>query len=259
MVCNVLVGTKTEFIGWKKCIDKINEDNIFFIDLTENIDVLEEIVEKNKIEYIIPLCHEEYELLTTHNLASMIIGLDDITHNMLYNKVKFCEYMMENFEENIPKTYELNGKQFVDTIRLPAVVKPNILFAGKGVVICKHMNKLRKCRQKKVDIIQEFIYDTYEYSANMFCVSGVIINYKIIKQKYNMFNVKTSLFQLNECEYVDDFDMTFFKQIMSELNYSGGCCVDFKMQNGVIKIFEMNPRFGGSVFTLDVFKDLITF
>lgn len=37
------------------------------------------------------------------------------------------------------------------------------------------------------------------------------------------------------------------KRIFKEINYTGMACVDFKIANGELKIFEINSRFGGTI------------
>jgi carbamoylphosphate synthase large subunit len=37
------------------------------------------------------------------------------------------------------------------------------------------------------------------------------------------------------------------KNVIKHLNYSGPCNIDFKLINGIPKIFEINPRLGGSL------------
>ena len=38
-----------------------------------------------------------------------------------------------------------------------------------------------------------------------------------------------------------------FDQIMLQTNYSGPCNIDFSYDSSNLKIFEINPRFGGSL------------
>jgi carbamoylphosphate synthase large subunit len=167
--------------------------------------------------------------------------------------------MMEHFAKYIPKIFCLDGEMIRENICLPVIIKPNISICGAGMTICQNNSQLRQCQKNKIDIMQKFILNSHECAAHMFCINGQIINCKITRQKYNMFSIKSSLYRHSKCEYIDDFDITIFSDIMKHLNYSGGCCIDFKMQGDVIKIFEINPRFGGSVFALQLFEELIKF
>jgi carbamoylphosphate synthase large subunit len=42
-----------------------------------------------------------------------------------------------------------------------------------------------------------------------------------------------------------------FKDIIKHLHYSGPCNIDFKLINGHPRIFEINPRLGGSLMVSD--------
>jgi predicted ATP-grasp superfamily ATP-dependent carboligase len=46
---------------------------------------------------------------------------------------------------------------------------------------------------------------------------------------------------------IDNFDWTPFEKIFTKLKYTGFACIDFKMINSKIKIFEINPRLGGTI------------
>jgi hypothetical protein len=44
------------------------------------------------------------------------------------------------------------------------------------------------------------------------------------------------------CRFLDTFS-----EILKRLNFEGTACIDYKVANGKPTIFEINPRFGGSV------------
>jgi hypothetical protein len=39
-----------------------------------------------------------------------------------------------------------------------------------------------------------------------------------------------------------------FAEILKKLDYKGTCCFNFKIEDGAPRIFEINPRFGGSLW-----------
>ncbi len=80
----------------------------------------------------------------------------------------------------------------------------------------------------------------YFYTNNNNCIKrGAIKNYKIIN---NLDNVNDSIFD----------------NIFKKLNYNGFATADFTISDNIIKIFEINPRPGGSlVLNKDVFKSFI--
>jgi len=44
-----------------------------------------------------------------------------------------------------------------------------------------------------------------------------------------------------------DFCMDIFSKIFTKLNYTGFACADFKLYDDNLKIFEINPRLGGTI------------
>jgi carbamoylphosphate synthase large subunit len=255
----ILVGTNIFSSDWKKCINDINSEHIMFTDLKKNINNLSNYVQQNNIDYIVPLCRKDYDLINKQTeLRRKIIFVNNDTHELLHNKIKFNKYMTVHYIKYIPKIFYLNNKIIDNNICYPVIIKPNISVCGKNMYVCKNKNELSRHKMRKIAIMQKFIIDVNEYSAHLFCIDGHIINYKITCQKYDLYNIKSTHFNAL-CEYVDDFDMTTIGDIIKQLNYSGGCCIDFKMQDGIMQIFEMNPRFGGSVFSLRLFEELITF
>ena len=47
---------------------------------------------------------------------------------------------------------------------------------------------------------------------------------------------------ISQCDYLDKFSA-----ILNSIGYEGLCCFDYKVINGKPQIFEINPRFGGSL------------
>jgi carbamoylphosphate synthase large subunit len=106
--------------------------------------------------------------------------------------------------------------------------------------------------------IQKFIEYEYEYGAYMLCIDGVIVTQKIIRFKYKKNYIKKTNFP-NNYENVENLNTDIFKNIISKLNYSGGLCINFKVDElkNHIYIFEINPRFGGSAFTNNFIYELL--
>lgn len=258
MVVNVLVGMKSIDDRWTSYVKTIQKENIYSLDIKTNEKRLSQIVKNKNIGCIVLIYRDDYNYIKRHpELVKLCAFLDEKTWSLLRDKSKFNEYLMKNYPLNVPTVYCSNKKMINNNIVYPVVVKPSIAFGGNGIVLCHNKEQLNQ--HKNPDIIQEFTMNEYEYVAHLFCKDGAIINSIIIRQKDDIYNIRTSLFDPEKLEYIDDFDMTFFIDIVKKLNYSGGFCANFKLQDGVIKIFEINPRFGGSVYSLDLFKDLITF
>jgi len=66
-------------------------------------------------------------------LRCKILFVDDDTHNLLHNKIKFNEYMMKHYIDYIPKIFCLNNKMIDKNICYPVIIKPNVSVCGKNM------------------------------------------------------------------------------------------------------------------------------
>jgi len=255
---NVLIGKNTFTPCWKISLDKINKTNIVFCDFTDLENLKEIILEKN-IKYIIPLSEIDYKLIKSHmkylddNLK--ILYPTEETFNLLDDKNMFTEFMLSNFTECIPDIYYLNDVKIKD-ITYPSISKPKYSINGANMIIIYDDSDFLKLENH--NNIQKFIEYEYEYGAYMLCIDGVIITQKIIRFKYQKNHIKIINFPDNY-ENVENLNTDIFKNIISKLNYSGGACINFKIDelDNQIYIFEINPRFGGSAFTNNFIYELL--
>lgn len=245
---NILVGLNVFFPDWIPVIKNINKPNFFIKDFCE--------IENNtsNIDYILPLSREDYEIISKKNINVKILYPSINIMHLLHDKIIFTKFMLKYHQNNIPKVYYLEEKLYDSNINYPVISKPKISVSGSGMTIINNKTELSKIKNKI--IIQKYISNDYEYGAFMLCIDGEIINYKIIRE---IFSKKSYIKKKNYKNYeeVKDFDITLFRKIIKQLNYSGGCNIDFKFVNNIIYIFEINPRFGGSAFTCNFFYELI--
>jgi carbamoylphosphate synthase large subunit len=257
---NLLIGSNAIDIGWIKTVKSINKENIVVINFDDAVNVKDTILNKN-IDYILPLSDKDNNLLTSHNLhlcdKVKIIYPTYPTIKLLNNKNLFTEFMLVNYSNYIPDIYYLNNIKLKD-IEYPAFYKPTYSTNGANMSIIYNENDFLKLNNH--NNIQQFIDDEYEYAAFMLCISGKIINTKIVRHKYKKYNIKTRNFP-NTYETVMNVDINVFETIIKHLDYSGGMCINFKMNELTNKlyIFEINPRFGGSAFTCNFIYELLCF
>ena len=255
---NVLIGKNTFASDWKLSLNKINETNIVFCDFN-NLKNLEEIILNKNISYIIPLSEIDYKLIKSHikyldDKLKILYPFEE-TFNLLDNKNMFTEFMLNNFIEYIPEIYYLNNIK-LKNIEYPAISKPKFSINASNMIIIYNNDEFLKL--KNHNNIQKFIEYEYEYGAYMLCIDGVIITQKIIRFKYKKNNIKTTNFP-KHYENVENLNTDIFKNIIIKLNYSGGLCINFKVDelNNNIYIFEINPRFGGSAFSNNFIYELL--
>jgi carbamoylphosphate synthase large subunit len=94
---------------------------------------------------------------------------------------------------------------------------------------------------------QEFIFGLQEYATH------ILVKGREIATSLNIrytFNTETPIkgkdspvfTELCTCAYLD-----LFSSVLSSINFEGLCCINYKVYNGRPYIFEINPRFGGSL------------
>jgi carbamoylphosphate synthase large subunit len=255
---NVLIGKNISFNDWKMSLNKINEPNIFFCDFSDFKNLKEILLSKN-ITYIIPLSEIDYKLIKSYmelldNKLKILYPTEEI-FNLLNNKNLFTDFMLQYFTEYIPEVYYLNNIK-LKNITYPSIYKPTYSTNGSNMIIIYDDSDFNKL--KNHNNIQKFIEYEYEYGAYMLCIDGVIVTQKIIRFKYEKNYIKKGNFPKNY-ENVEYFNTDIFKNIISKINYSGGLCINFKVDEltNNIYIFEINPRFGGSAFVHNFIYELL--
>ncbi len=253
MLKKILTGINTFSNNWLLSIEKIKKENLIIKDfLHVNFDI-----EMEQIDYILPLGEKDYNIIISKNInPCKILYPNNSAIEILHNKIRFAYFMLENFPNNIPQLYYLENKQINNNISFPVIIKPRYSTNGNNMHIILNKKKLSTIKDKT--IVQKYIEDIYEYGIFMLCINGKIINHKVIRGIFtSKYNIKKTNFI--KYEVIKDFPIDIFKKIIDKLNYTGGCNIDFKYLDGIIYIFEINPRFGGTAFTSNFFYELICF
>jgi len=181
---NILMGLNTFSDDWLSSIKRINKENIIIFDFNDDKN-LQNIIILKKIDYIIPLSEKDFLIIKKYiEYKDIILYPNFETINILHNKLLFTKFMLENFNNCIPITYYLDNTKLLD-IKYPIISKPIYSTSGNNMKIYHNDNDFLQCKNKI--IIQKFIEDQYEYSAYMLCINGKIINWKIIRFKYEKF------------------------------------------------------------------------
>uniref|UniRef100_A0A6C0BD45 ATP-grasp fold PylC-type domain-containing protein n=1 Tax=viral metagenome TaxID=1070528 RepID=A0A6C0BD45_9ZZZZ len=196
---------------------------------------------------IIPLVEKEIQLLFRfkNNLQSSFCGF--------YNfkcKYKFSQYVKKNQLQDFCPLYFNYGN-----IQYPCVSKPFNLSNGKSVEI--HYKPFNTEDNK---VIQEYIPSPQEYVSHIVSKNGVII--ECITYMYTPLNPQLNGHYINNCNLIKEVtkvDIHFksiFEKFLKPVLYTGVCNIDYKIVNGLPKIFEINPRLGGSLMRKSFREDL---
>ena len=198
---------------------------------------------------IIPLMETHlYEMPTNFTSLTSTPALVQL----MADKLKLTENLnAHGFARYVPKTWTNPTDS-----TFPCIIKPRELNGAQGIKILKSFHELQTVLSEpefnlKSCFFQDFISSDVEYVCHIVALNGEILfsNYF----KYTMPNLEMvrgwdSPTTINNCGSNLNFEVfIIFKEIIKLLNYTGPCNIDFKMINGVPKIFEINPRLGGSL------------
>lgn len=219
-------------------IEMLNELDNFF---KNDGKILIPLMEKHSIE-IIKLNLEKFAFIP--NLGEIII---------LKNKCSFSNFLKQNkLDIYSPFNYDKN-----DDYSYPVIVKLNDSNYGNGSYIC---NKKEDFIERDNIVIQKYIQSNYEYTSNIIFKNGIrhILTYKYTFEKNNYIrNARTHPTKTEKIKLENKYEEIFLL-ILEKLKYKGVCNIDFKITNKIY-IFEINPRFGGSLMLKENKKDLTDF
>ena len=138
--------------------------------------------------------------------------------------------------------------------KFPIVLKRTNLNACQGIKIIFTQEELidslsQDMWRGKEIIIQEFNENTNEFVWHAVYKDGVRLWETTIKYvKSNSLILRGPDSEIESIIVEPNPDATkVFDQIMSKTNYSGPCNIDFSYESSNPKIFEINPRIGGSL------------
>jgi predicted ATP-grasp superfamily ATP-dependent carboligase len=163
--------------------------------------------------------------------------------NLCDNKDLFRMFLKEN-------GFYFNSVQCASELPFPYVFKLKRGEYGAGVYIIKTEDDEKEIRNLNHDLYfkEEFIPGKTEYASHIFIQDGEIKFLKTIEYSYSSdFFIKGPNFTPEKRLEVDhSYYFSFFSELLIKMNYSGICCINYKIYDKKLKVLEVNPRFGGS-------------
>ena len=227
-----------DYKDWTEHFYKIQNSKIVNIKVNKNV-----YLDKNNI--IIPTSYSDMKNIS--KCDAFVFSPSSINVETLNNKQLFISFIEKNnLLKYIPDVYFNVNKKIIDFI-YPCIYKLNIVSGASNSRILLSENDLKRIKLDRNCIIQKYIKSNIEYSGYFIVKDGEIkfdIYYKETKN--------TDLFIINgkhmkyEKINMSEYNI-YFNEIFKCLNYTGFACADFRLENEKLKIFEINPRFGGTL------------
>ena len=149
---------------------------INFNDLTK----VKEIIESEKIDYLLPGSGEESYLNTVQLAQELNIGNFDSLEvaKLVHNKWKFKEFCLENSISTPGGFYYTDGLD-LGNIKFPITVKPTNLSGGRGVDVVYCLKDLKESLKKSREVSDEIFLEDF-IDGDLIAYSVVIKDQKII-------------------------------------------------------------------------------
>ena len=202
---------------------------------------------KGKLNYIIPVNISDMKQLHEQGIPAIMPSLNTI--NVFDDKKQFSHYVEDcGLSNYVPKTYSNYENEFATNNTIVIVKDPHGVWG-----IGSDFKKLSELHPDhfKYYVIQEYIKNPVEYAAHIAAKNG-IIKYSIVYKKfYNEGMYIAGRDCLNGMSFervvLDSHYMNMLEQFLSACKYTGPCCIDFKISNNKVYVFEINCRFGSTL------------
>ena len=237
-----------EALVWKKL------DNVKSVKLFKTANEIPNTSRRRKLNtVIIPLMESHlYEMPT--NLKSLTSESELVS--LMADKLLLTKNLIANgFAQYVPRTWTNPSDS-----AFPCILKRRDLNGGQGIRILRSVRDLQEALtefefQGTQYFFQELVSANEEYVCHLVAMKGEILFFNYFE--YGMPRpdvVRRRGGQISFTNFGSNLDYTVssvFENIIKHLNYSGPCNIDFKLINGLPKIFEINPRLGGSLMVAE--------
>lgn len=135
-------------------------------------------------------------------------------------------------------------------IQYPYILKKNTGDFSKNAYIINNKHDEDTHRQFLDDpdyFTQELIPGKKEYASHIVFKNGKIMANVTVCHRYAEAAYLQGKTTSNSRNRIANRHQATFTQVLNLVGFEGLCCIDYKEVNGQPKIFEINPRFGGSL------------
>jgi len=240
-----LFGRKTILFsrhdGWKRDIQRHLKGHVpFFYELDE--------VTPGVFDMVVPLTVDAEHYINAHPTsfaATRLLCPVDSCIELCDDKERFLRFLMEEgFGALVPR--------IGDDLAYPYVLKRRAGCWGEGIWIIRNGDDER-VRAKEIAsgncFKQEYVEGRVEYTAHMVFHQGKVWFWKALGFSFAREHcIKGKDFEPVAIEEVDHHRFQpVFREILRRIDYRGICCFNYKLVDDQPRIFELNPRYGGSL------------
>ncbi|AYV75335.1 MAG: hypothetical protein Terrestrivirus1_209 [Terrestrivirus sp.] len=258
---NITYNDKDYTVSYEDIMDP--DTNLIQNDFVEINDVLTSCIDKNVNMIFVYACEHTEFLLKYYNEVKENGIKFLIPHRKVYecfnDKIKFYNFMeFKGLGKYIAQIY--------DSIKTPCILKHNKSDYGRNTFIINKLDdvptniNLNSSNDLDDYIICEIVEGNKEYATHILAVNGKIVKELTIEHTFDddIFVHGITKKPLTSLTVeIHGTSLNVFEKIIKMTNYSGMLCIDYKIKDDVPKIFEINPRAGGSLFRTNNIQQFI--
>lgn len=260
---NILV-LRTQFSDWASAIDRVaaRSNGRIVVRDPADPDTTIAYMKRHNLTAIAPTTYAQMKVIAAAYGKFARAGLKVVTspdHQLVEtfdDKARFVRFMADHgLEDLLPDVYVVGSKDGVEEfapIAYPCIVKLGVTFGGVGSTV--HLDdrlpvNLGKFKPGETFLVQRFIPGGTEYGGHFYLESGDIKRsvYYESRRDPNIHIQRGRMSQNGYTRHDTIPEHDTFADLFARIDYSGFACVDFKVEDGVPRIFEINPRLGGTL------------
>ena len=188
------------------------------------------------------------------NLRIMIKNADLVKHNPVptptMEAVDICDDKYLFYQTLAAKGFEKDMPRVGKNLNIPYIVKKKVAHMGLNCYVIDTPEKEEKYKSEINDpdyFCQEIVQGPKEYATHLIYKKGKMLAalnviYIFSSPTYVKGVDKFICNKLGKCPHLE-----LFGNILDAIGFEGICCFNYKETNGKPYVFEINPRFGGSL------------
>ena len=213
---------------------------------------LEEFIEANNIDVIIPIAEPELRFFSNENILDNIGNAKMITASSLALEVGFDKFKTAAFlkKENLPFPKTALAKNIEKIITFPVILKSKTGSGSKDIHKITTQEEFLFYTRNNVEdyVIQEYVTDEHgEYTCGLYRSSKGEIRSQIFKRELH--GGYSGYGEVVENETITEL----IEKIAVKLDLVGSINVQLRLKESIPKIFEINPRFSSTVLYRHLF------
>jgi carbamoylphosphate synthase large subunit len=242
MTWNIRFGHKEDWRGWIEMT--INRSR--FRSQFGNLD-LEDFT---NFDCVVPLQLADYAALQNKNnegfLGQKFWSPNPNVVDLCDDKLVLNRFLLGGeFAQLVPPLRESNNSHF------PYIVKKRRDTWGQNSFIVRNAEDERALAttlQSPEYFCQTYISGAEEFALHMLLINNEVVYAKTIKHEMQNDYCVMGARNKSRMTYLEKSEhLAIFSRILAGLGFTGTCCINYKMHNGLPMLFEINPRFGASL------------